>query len=65
MPALERETISARHPESGRFGAEVPAYFAFRFFSCLAAFFSFIVFAGFFLSDFFESIPLLMSLPPS
>lgn len=47
------------------FGAEVPAYFAFRFFSCLAAFFSFIVLAGFFFSDFFESIPLLMSLPRS
>ena len=64
-PALERETISARHPESRCLGAEGPAYFAFRFFSCLAAFFSFIVLVGFFLSDFFESIPLLMSLPRS
>lgn len=47
------------------FGAEVPAYFVFRFFSCFAAFFSFIVLAGFFFSDFFESIPLLISLPRS
>jgi hypothetical protein len=39
----------------------VRCYFEF-FFSCLAAFFSFIVLAGFFLSLFFESMPLLMML---
>jgi hypothetical protein len=42
---------------SGRSG-----YLLFFFFSCLAAFFSFMVLAGFFLSLFFESKPLLMSL---
>jgi hypothetical protein len=40
---------------------EQKAYFDF-FFSCFAAFFSFIVFSGFFLSLFFESRPLLMLL---
>ena len=38
------------------------AYLLARFFSSLAAFFSFMVLAGFFLSLFFESIPLLMSI---
>jgi hypothetical protein len=37
-------------------------YLVFFFFSCLASFFSFIVFSGFFLSLFFESKPLLMLL---
>lgn len=44
---------------------ERSTYLAFRFFSSLAAFFSFMVLAGFFLSLFFESIPLLISSPPS
>jgi hypothetical protein len=36
------------------------ADYLFFFFSCLAAFFSFMVLAGFFFSLFFESRPLLM-----
>ncbi|MEO9091347.1 MAG: hypothetical protein ABI247_13555, partial [Rhodanobacter sp.] len=41
--------------------SESRGYLAF-FFSCLAAFFSFMVFSGFFFSLFFESMPLLMLL---
>jgi hypothetical protein len=43
-------------------GRAVRADYLFFFFSCLAAFFSFIVLAGFFFSLFFESRPLLMLL---
>jgi hypothetical protein len=47
------------------FTVDRSAYLAFRFFSSLAAFFSFMVLAGFFLSLFFESIPLLIFPTPS
>ena len=51
---LPRRVMSLR-----RWGDNMRCYLDF-FFSCLAVFFSFIVFAGFFLSLFFESRPLLM-----
>jgi hypothetical protein len=45
----------------GSLASQSRGYLAF-FFSCLAAFFSFMVFSGFFFSLFFESMPLLMLL---
>jgi len=60
---LVSELSNSVAPGHGGAGADDRAYLAFFFFSSLAAFFSFMVFSGFFLSLFFESRPLLITTP--
>ena len=54
----QKSTAAGRHQR--RFVERRPCYLFF-FFSFFAAFFSFMVFAGFFFSSFFVFMPLLMT----
>lgn len=60
--SVDNRSIAGEAAATVSVGRAAQADYLFFFFSCLAAFFSFIVLAGFFFSLFFESRPLLMLL---